>query len=432
MDKPGSAGISALWATEKRLRWLLMVLTMMIYTLLCIARNPATEIWDEGRYMKYSHRLNHGYYVNPGDPDFVNGPGYPIVLMPFSDIGPMGWRLARLLNSFFMAGAVGFLWAAVRHYAGVRWATAAALALGLHPTLVWMGFSIMTEPLATFCISGFVWSFCRALRTAGGEARKWTIAATLFLGWLVLTRVFFGHVISATAILCLVLLPFLPAWRPYLHRTLLIMAGAFLMCVPYLLHTWQKTGEVLCWSTNSGELLYWMTSSHEGENGHWFSTEDTQSVPELIDKHAEIYQRTMKLPVLEREAAFKYMASQHLRDNPAGVAYNWVCNISRLAFGFPRSHQEEELRTVVLIATNGPLIACALLAGFLACRYWRSVPPEIWLLQAFIAFYLGGSTLAPALPRYFVICIPVLLLGIAVIFHRHLRIRIQSATSPAS
>ena len=96
-----------------------------------------------------------------------------------------------------------------------------------------------------------------------------------------------------------------------------------------------------------------------------------------------------------------------------------------MAFGFPRSHLPEELRTVVLVAVNGPLIALAALAGLLGLWRWRTLPAEVWLLAAFAAFYLGGGSLAPALPRYFILMLPVLLLGISTVCKRHVRLEIR-------
>lgn len=401
---------------------LLMVVTLVIYTALALVRHSDTLIWDEDRYLAYATNLTQGFYVTDAKPDFVNGPGYPILLMPFVS-GPKAWLWARLLNGVFMAGAVGFVWVTLRAYTGKLWSAAGALLTGLHPTLLWMGFSIMTEPLATFCLTGFVWAFTQALRIHRWSW-KWVGIAALFLGWLILTRVFFGHVLMATSALCVGLWVCIKAWRPALLRALAIMAGALLICVPYLAYTQAKTGEFLCWSTNSGELLYWMTSHHEGENGHWFSTKDVQEHPELAPLHDAFYEQVMTQPVAQREEMFKATAMANLRANPKRVVYNWACNITRLAFGFPRSHQPEELRCIVLIMVNGPLIFMALVAGAVGLRFWKSVPVEIWLLMGFTAFYLGGSTLAPSLPRYFVPMVPVLWLGVAQVWSRHVRVSV--------
>jgi 4-amino-4-deoxy-L-arabinose transferase-like glycosyltransferase len=411
------------------------LLVLAIHATLAVVRHDHGQVWDEGRYLECALHLIGKPVPTFDETDFVNGPGYPLVLAPFvalesatideivtrhpkPPLNYSGRFLARLLNAVFIAGAAVFVWLTMRLYTGPVIATIGAVWTGLHPTLVWMSFALMTEPLTIFCLTGFLWAFCRALRSEGMPWR-WLLTAVAFLGWLTLTRVFFGHVMTAMVCLCLVLWPIFKAWRPALQRTLLILAGAFLICAPYLHHTWKVTGQFPCWSTNSGELLYWMTSHHPGENGHWFSYEDAQNDPDLAPNHAAFFGTALRLPVAEREALFKQAAKEQF--TPAAFAYNWVCNLSRLAFGFPRSFQTEELRTLVLILFNGPLIVLALLSGVLALRHWQSFPVEILLLAAMAAFYLGGSSLAPALPRYFVVIGPILGLVIAVAWQRHVR-----------
>ncbi len=407
-----SSASSGLSTFRTHLPGIIAAITILfIYAVLAILRHSETLIWDEGRYLIYAKNLTQGFYVDSADPDFVNGPGYPMVLMPFC-WSTQGWLMARLLNALLMAGASGFVWLTLRQYASAAWAAAGAWIIGLHPSLLWIGFSIMTEPLTMFCLTGFMWSFCYALRIG---TWRWIITAALFLGWLTLTRVFFGHVIVACAVMGLVLL-LIREWRVQIRRALLILAGAFFLCTPYLFHTWQKTGQVLCWSTNSGELLYWMCSTNEGENGHWFRYSDAKEDPMLAGKHAAFFTAALKKPALEREALFKQAAVANFRANPGQVGYNWLCNLSRLAFGFPRSHQVEELRYVAFIIANGPLILLAGIMGLLGLWRWRTVPVEVWFLMGFTAFYLGGTSLAPSLPRYFVPVYPLLMLGIAAVW----------------
>lgn len=404
------------------------IAALLIYGALSYLRHSETFIWDESRYVYYAQNLSQGFYVTDENPDFVNGPGYPLVLLPFVNSGGAGLLAARLLNAVFMAGTVWFTWLLLREYCARKWAAAGAWITLFHPVLLSRGFSIMTEPLSMLCITGFAWSCAAALRT---KSRSMTVAAVLFLAWLTLTRVFFGHVMMATAVLSMLLLPFFKAWRAELRRMILILAGAFLFCTPYLYHTWQKTGRILCWSTNSGELLYWMTSHNGGENGYWFDVTEALSNPALAPYHKEFHERVVDLPILEREALLTEQAKANIRDNPARVAYNWVCNLCRMAFGFPRSYVTEELRTFVLVATNGPLLALAALMGLLGLWRWRSLPAEVWLLAAFAAFYIGGSSLAPALPRYSILVLPMVLLGIGSVWARHVRLSL-SPTSAAS
>ncbi len=429
------------WLTQPRFMLRVVLFVFLAHAALAVVRHDDGLVWDEGRYLECALHLVGKTVPTFDENDFVNGPGYPLVLAPFVKLAEGSLEnetpatlakvaskygalfFARLLNAFFMAGAAAFVWLTLRHYAGPIWAALGALWTGMHPSLLWISFALMTEPLTLFCLAGFLWSFCHALRADGaGVPWRWLAAAAAFLGWLTLTRVFFGHVIVVTALLCLSAWPFLKAWRPALQRTLIILAGAFLICAPYLHHTWKKTGQFPCWSTNSGELLYWMTSHNPGENGHWFSYEDAQNDPNLAPNHGTFFRLALRLPVAEREAIFKQTAKEQFLSR--AFAYNWLCNLSRLAFGFPRSFQAEELRTVVLILFNGPLIALAALSGLIALRYWQTLPVEIWLLAAMAALYLGGSSLAPALPRYFVVIGPILILAAATVWQRHIHLKV--------
>jgi 4-amino-4-deoxy-L-arabinose transferase-like glycosyltransferase len=162
-----------------------------------------------------------------------------------------------------------------------RWAV--ALVTALHPSLVRTASYLMTEALALCCIAGFAWAFTAALR-AEKSVGDLDLAAAFAFAWLTLTRVFFGNVIMAAIAFIVLFLPFWKSQRRMLLRALAVMALALVMCVPWLAYTKSKTGDFPCWSTNGGELLYWATSTHEGENGHWFSEEEAQNMPELVAK----------------------------------------------------------------------------------------------------------------------------------------------------
>ncbi|HCN77421.1 MAG TPA: hypothetical protein DIT13_09545, partial [Verrucomicrobiales bacterium] len=97
-----------------------------VYSTLAVLRHSDALIWDEGRYLDCARNMTRGFYATDDNPDFVNGPGYPIVLLPFVLAGAEGLLPARLLNAFFMAGAAWFAWLLLRHYAGAAWAAAVA------------------------------------------------------------------------------------------------------------------------------------------------------------------------------------------------------------------------------------------------------------------------------------------------------------------
>lgn len=394
--------------------------TLLLHVLNVLVCDRPDFIWDEARYEMYATHLTQGRYATPEKPDLVNGPGYPLVLAPLLAAGaPL--ILLRGLNALFMSLAAWFSFRAVLPYAGARWAVAVALVTALHPNLARTAPYLMTEALAVCCIAGFAWAFTSALRS-DNWAWGWISGAAFAWGWLALTRVFFGHVMLAAAALLVLMLGFKRLRMPVL-RALAVLGLAFTMCVPWLAYTKSWTGEWLCWATNGGELLYWATSTHEGENGHWFSEMDSQTKPQLIASgHRDFYQTYYYLPVMDREAAFKKKAMENLRANPKGVLKNWVCNLGRLLVGFPRSYQNEELVMLVPALVNVPILFAVLLALLVAWRNRQKLPAEVFLLGLLVFIYLGGTSLLPGLPRYTFVVWPWIGLGIAAVLSKGLRI----------
>jgi len=409
--------------SPRALGLLLFFATLLLHVVNVIVADRPDLIWDEARYQWYATSLTHGTYATPEKPDIINGPGYPLVLAPLIAAGaPL--IVLRGLNALFMALAVLFSFRAVLPYAGKKGALGVALITALHPSLLRTAPYLMTEALALACIAGFAWAFTAALRS---ERWAWgpVLAAAFAFGWLTLTRVFFGNVILAGGFFLALLLLF-PGIRQGALRALVVFALAFGMCVPWLAYTQSKTGDLLCWSTNGGELLYWATSTNEGENGHWFSEEDSQNKPELVaNGHRDFYKAHYYLPVKEREAALKKKAMENLRANPQGVLKNWICNWGRLIVGFPRSYYPEELIMLVLVAVNVPIVLAVLLALLVAWKNRRQLPVELLLLGLLTFIYLGGTSLLPGLPRYTIVVWPWIGLGLAAMLSKGLQIRLR-------
>lgn len=388
----------------QRLELVLIGGTLLFYVIVTLVANRPDLIWDEGRYLEFARNLTQGFYANSENPDIINGPGYPLVLaaLLMAKVPLIG---LRMVNALFMALAGWFSFRAVKSYAGRRWALGVALVTVLHPNLVRTAPYLMTEALAVCCIAGFAWAFSAALRA---EKTNWgTIsAAALIFAWLTMVRVFFGNVIMASLPFLVLLVLIVKHQRAKLLRALMVMLLAFAMCLPWLAYTKAKTGENLCWSTVGGELLYWMTSTNEGENGHWFSVEDARTKPELVAHHRELFLPYYDLPVKEREARFKKRAVEQLKGNPAGVFKNWLCNWGRLTIGHPRSFERMDLSAFVLLVVNGPIVLAFVGACVVALWRWREVPTEIVIIGLLSLIYIGGSSIAPGLPRYTVVLWP--------------------------
>ncbi len=407
---------------SRRFELVLFFGSLVLHIVNALVFDRPDMIWDEARYSWFANNMTQGFYTTAEKADIINGPGYPLVLAPLMALHvPLLGQ--RMVNALFLAFAAWFTFRAVLPYAGRRWALGVALILVFHPALVRRVPWLMTEALTCCCIAGFAWAFSAALRS---EKWRWgtIVTAAAAFGYLTLTRVFFGNVIMAM-LFFLTLMLLWKSQREKVLRAIVVMGLSFVICIPWLAFTHAKTGNLLCWSTNGGELLYWATSTQNGENGHWFSDDDVKKMPEHIaNGHRDFYLKNYYLPIPQREEAFKQQAMANLRANPQGALSNWLCNWSRLAFGFPRSHQAEELRSNVLIASNGPILILVLLTVFVGWRIRRIIPVEILLLSLIAFIYLGGTSLLPGQPRYLVVIQPWVGLVVASVLQRGLRIQL--------
>jgi 4-amino-4-deoxy-L-arabinose transferase-like glycosyltransferase len=399
----------------------IFLLVLPVYAAMTFGAHSTEFIWDEERYLLGAQNLTKGFFVSDEDPNFVNGPGYPLLLAPFIHFdAPL--IAMRLVNGLLVALAAVILSLTIRPVAGRGSAMVAALAVGLHPQMLRIGPYFMSEALTLFTVTLTAWSVSQLLR-GRNHAWLWVLVGSLSLAWLILTRVIFGYVAMALIPTLVVLILAVRPWRDGLRNVLVVAIGGLVLCLPYLNYTMEKTGNFPCWSTNSGELLYWMTSTNEGETGHWYDDQDVAALPHLKRNHGEFFERVMPLPILEREAEFKKAAREHFESNPKGVVFNWLCNLPRLAFGFPRSFQAETPLTAIHILFTGPLILFALGSLVLTLRHWREADATAVILGLMALIYIGGSTLAPAQPRYLMMVFPLLWVISTSVLSRYLRIQ---------
>lgn len=408
-------------STKFRLPLWIFLLVLPVYAALAVGIHSTDLIWDEGRYLEGAAQLAQGTFPPDEHRGFVNGPGYPLFLSAFVQLNAPLLSM-RIANGLLIALASMLIFITARPSAGPIWSAVGAIGLALHPLLLRVGPYLMSEALTIFTLALFAWASAHLLRRSH-RSWLWIGIGTLALAWLILTRVFFGYVAMAMIPTCIVLLVLIRPWREPLRNLTAVYLGGLLLCLPYLNHTFEKTGQFPCWSTNSGELFYWLTSTHEGENGSWFSPQDVAELPHLSRNHGAFYEHVMELPYLKREEQFKQAAKAHLESNPKGVFYNWLCNIPRLAFGFPRSFVAESPVTFIVIATSGPVILFSLASLLLTLRHWRETDPVPLMLGLMALIYIGGSTLAPAQPRYLVMVFPLLWIVSTITLKRYLTVR---------
>jgi 4-amino-4-deoxy-L-arabinose transferase-like glycosyltransferase len=385
-----------------------------------LARTPEM-IWDEDRYLTSAHDLLAGKFASSEWPEIIHGPGYPAFLAPFVAMGA-GLQELRFLNAPLMACAVCLMYQAALAWLGSRrLALATALGMMLHPSFLRVSPYLMTEPLALCCLAAFVWLFHLWMTREGG--RRWLLlaGATLSLTWLMLTRVIYGQVTEVTLVLLMAACPFWKSRRHAISRAAVVLAASLLLCIPYLVHTARATGSPHCWSTFGSELLYWSSSDHHGD---WFENGEAIENPALAPTHAAFLREQAKRPPLERQRHYAEKARENIKAHPARYVVNCLHNISRLAFGYPRSLREQDLGAGLLFIINVPLLLLLAAALALAAWQWRAMPFDLLVLCVFTGIYLAASVLLPALARYGIIMWPVPAIFTAHYLSRHVSLRI--------
>lgn len=299
------------------------------------AREPS--FGDEWRYVWYAQNLLGGAFTPRDNPMIWNGPGYPVLLMPFAAL-ELPVLVPKLFNAVLVAAAVAFTQATLRRYTTTGWAAVGAMTLALLPASVQHLQFTYTEPLSLALLSAAIY-FARHRPLLGGAL----FAATIMV------KVLFG---------------------PVLLLMLLVMAGlrrvnvalllAFALCVPWLAYTHSVSGRWLHWSSASGQMLYWLATPWSDEKGDWFHHRAVKNTPLLFAHHGAIYEQLKgpsedtagtevervlpgigKLASPEADLEFRRMARENALAHPLLFARNWVFNVGRLLvdapFTFPRA-----------------------------------------------------------------------------------------------
>jgi len=391
---------------------------LLLYVALIILLSPDTFQLDERYYYGYAEHM----LENPGSPPSTLwwGPGYSLTLIPFAALNaPL--LAARLMNAFFLFGALVYFYGTLSLHVEERYALLFTYVLGLYPPFLREIPLLRTENLVFLLVCGFMFHFCQVYRGKG--KRNWhLVAASLYLAFLALTKIFFGYVILAGLVLSLLLL----AWRRQdpQKKTALFYGLSLLWCIPYLLVTYSWTGKVFYWATSGGMSLYWMSSPYAGELGSWFSDDDVQALAELAP-HREFFASLADLSEVERDGAIKKQALENIIHHPLGYLRNWIANVGRLLFSYPFSYTPQKISTYFYLLPNMFLVVFLLVSVYPAVRRRRAIPYEIYALLLFALIALGGTSLLCAYDRQFRPLVPILLLWLSFVYVRILRIELR-------
>jgi len=405
-------------------------LLLYIVIILVFRNSPLSD--DEIRYLGYAKNLIHGYYAAPPPNDaIVNGPGYPIVLMPFVALNaPV--ILAVLANAVFYYLSVVFLYKTLLRISSFK--------ITLFTSLFWACYYnsyqdmlfTFTESVTCLIVSLLLYFLTRAFEISE-KRRKYMILAGIAMGYLALTKVVFCYVI---------LFIFIASWVVWLFnrrsvdhkRNLAILLIAFATMLPYFIYTYNLTGRIYYVGNPGSDALYWMSNPYRGEYGDWqsypripgpdkyrlYSSEDSLAV-----NHKRDFDSIYQFNGANRDDAFKSIAIKNIKNHPVKYLENCISNLGRMLFSFPNSYTLQSNKTLLRLPLNGLIVVFSIFCLIPTIVNWRKIIFPIRFLLFFVLIYLGLSTLVSGLTRMFTVVAPVFLVWIAFIIYRTLTMRIR-------
>jgi 4-amino-4-deoxy-L-arabinose transferase-like glycosyltransferase len=399
---------------KKNKIWLFLLL--IIYLITTILLNKPLK-GDELRYIAYAENMANGFYTDSENPDLSNGPGYPIVLLPFVALDS-NLLIPKILNAFFVFIGICYLYKTLLFYTKQKYALSIAFLIGLYPPLIrWMTV-LYSESLSFLLVSGFLFYFCSLYHKK--QNWKTTVFASFYLGFLVLTKVIFFHVIVVGTIGLTFL--FLFKKQKSTKLALYVAIGAFIVASPFIIYAYSVTGKLFYLGTRGGEILYHRSTPFENEYGNWFSADkilksDNEESPEnlslLISNHKEFYLQVQPLSNMQRDSAFKTKALKNMKAFPIKYLNNTIANAGRLLLGLPNSYQSQNLSVFGYIIPNAFIMVLLILIAWPAFLARKKIPFEIKTLLLFSLIYGAGMILLLGKPRYFTMMVPSLVLFLA-------------------
>ena len=141
--------------------------------------------------------------------------------------------------------------------------------------------------------------------------------------------------------------------------------------------------------------------------------------------HQQDYNETYKYDGVELDDAFKRLAYKNIKSHPIKYLQNCVSNVGRMLFGYPNSYMIQKPGDLVRLPPNGIIAVLSLLCLLPTWRNWRKIDYSIRYLLFVALIYLGGSVLGSAEIRMFSIIAPVILLWIAYIIQKSIRVNLD-------
>lgn len=416
--------------------FLLFAPFLLLYIVVIIVFRSKGMVGDESRYLIYAQYMINGF-IPKSEINFDtlgNGPGYSIILIPFVALHISILWMA-LLNAFLYYFSIILLFKVLVEFVSFRIAVWTSLFWALYLNIYENMIHALPETLTAFLICLLIFCLMNAFKNINSNKINWFLYLSGFtFGFLALTKPIFGYVFLVMIILIGILWIVNTKSINY-KRSFIILLVALVSTLPYLIYTYQVTNKIFYWSTIGGNNLYWMTTPNQSEYGDWFPDINTDSVtvsknPEYayFEKHIKLnhskdFEQINKYKTgSQRDDAYKIIAINNIKAHPIKFIKNCVSNMSRMLFNFPYSYRQQHPETLLRLPFNGVIVILSLFCIIPTFKNWKKINFAVRFLLLFAFLYLGGSLLGSAETRMFTMIVPILLIWIAGILQKSVRI----------
>jgi 4-amino-4-deoxy-L-arabinose transferase-like glycosyltransferase len=407
---------------------------LVLFIILAVILPTNGKSGDEIKYLGLAQNLLNGFFSTPPpDINLGNGPGYPILLMPF-----VAFHLP--LISITIANAVLYYFSIILVFkilgriTTFRKSVVIASLWGCYFNLAKWVPVIYTEVFVTFLITLLVFCIMKVFDDKDNKRRKIYVALSGFtIGYMALTKPVFGYVLLCMLAGSILLLIF--KRRSFNYRNgVLILLIAFLTTLPYLVYTYSLTGRTLYWGSAGGNNLYWMSTPEEDEYGSWTSF-PPDSIADgvlypggkelFILHHQKNFEIIDKYTGVEQDDMYKKIALDNIKAHPVKFIKNCFYNAGRILFNYPYTYTPQKPTTLLWLPFNGILVILSLFCAFPTVINWAKIGYPIKFMLFFILIYLGGSVLGSAENRMFNIAVPVLLPWLTFVLQKTIRFKLK-------
>ena len=398
-------------------RWVLAIALAigLVVRVVFLWQTPAldTEIVDERHYVALARNVlaGHGFAWGPGEPTSIRPPLYPAFLAgvwAFTGIDFQAVRLVQFLLALlttamvYQIGRQMFSPVVGRYAAAVTW---------LYPSLIFFNFTLLTETLYVFLLTGFL---LLAVMLVAQPRTATALGCGLALGLACLTR-------SVLWPLPLVLCPLLVVLlrgplRMRLALAAVVLAGYGLAVGPWAIRNTRLQGVVTIVDTMGGLNLHMGNYEHTPDDRLWDAValrDEKHWAYPLLDRHPPLQTEGQKDKWAQRQALAFIAANPLVSLRRAAIKFADFWGIEReLAGGFSQRLYVAPtwfaLFAPALIAVAYIVVALAGAIGLwlVRARDWRA---EVLLLLPLVGI-TAVHTIVFGHSRYHIPLVPILAL----------------------